>query len=496
MKKYGFLFGAGAELAYNLPTGGKFALDIFRQDPTLSKQKFREMRDEVNPATSYASDWLPQDYKTRNIGTFGKTVFENIISSTVEHNRKRIIQCVNAFDEIAGRVISKMQGIDVDGAFYQIIHREVSNTKLSQEIKYNASFEKGNKLFESNYFSSLLLAYKRLGRNESKQLLGRMLLSVMQLQLGALSEELTRDINDNLFQKKDDAIDLFDDFGELIHINYTSAGISGLELLLEKHEFDLMTPVGIILSFTQSIIEEIYASVLDYKSLIDSNWHNLYYPSSDWTKFCKISIFLLTVRQYIYDLGSGIDTSNPLGYYNMLKDAISNGIFETTKIGTTNYNSFIGDILERDDIIYLNGATNVWYDPYLNKIGSESELKSSEKHIIVPLIFTQSGTKPMTSIGMSEKYVDLYRSWKVSDAVVVVGFGFGPDDEHINGILRTLVNDDSMNLIIVAPGQKEQATTIAKEKAKLLKVSDANKIKVIPVDRKGFIDGKRWVDVL
>jgi hypothetical protein len=30
MQKLGFLFGAGAEICYGLPTGGKFALDIFR----------------------------------------------------------------------------------------------------------------------------------------------------------------------------------------------------------------------------------------------------------------------------------------------------------------------------------------------------------------------------------------------------------------------------------------------------------------------------------
>ena len=30
--KYGFLFGAGAEIGYGLPSGGKFALDIFRYD--------------------------------------------------------------------------------------------------------------------------------------------------------------------------------------------------------------------------------------------------------------------------------------------------------------------------------------------------------------------------------------------------------------------------------------------------------------------------------
>ena len=96
----------------------------------------------------------------------------------------------------------------------------------------------------------------------------------MQLQLGALSEDLTRSINDNLFAKKDDGIDLFDDFGELIQINYNAADVSGLELLLEKREFETATPIGIVLTFAQKLIENIniYASVLDYKSLIDSNW--------------------------------------------------------------------------------------------------------------------------------------------------------------------------------------------------------------------------------
>jgi hypothetical protein len=77
---------------------------------------------------------------------------------------------------------------------------------------------------------------------------------------------------------------------------------------------------------------------------------------------------------------------------------------------TTNYNSLIADILERDDITYLNGSTSLWYDPYMNKIGTEEELKDDESHIVAPLIFTQSGTKPMTAISMSEKYVDLYRT--------------------------------------------------------------------------------------
>ena len=73
--KYGFLFGAGAEVGYGLPSGGKFALDIFRFDASNSKKYFREMRDTVDPNTYYASSWLPDGFKEKNISSFGKAVF-------------------------------------------------------------------------------------------------------------------------------------------------------------------------------------------------------------------------------------------------------------------------------------------------------------------------------------------------------------------------------------------------------------------------------------
>lgn len=38
----GFLFGAGAELSYDMPNGGKFALDIFRRDASLAKEEFKK----------------------------------------------------------------------------------------------------------------------------------------------------------------------------------------------------------------------------------------------------------------------------------------------------------------------------------------------------------------------------------------------------------------------------------------------------------------------
>ena len=497
--KYGFLFGAGAEFAYKLPSGGQFALDIFRQDTTKPKEEFRKMRADVDRTTVYAGQWLPKDYLSKSIGTFGKSVFQSIIMSTVEHRREEIIEMINKFDVEAGWIVRKMEGdgLDVDQAFNDLLGREVSTIQLNQVISYNAAFGKGDELFESHYFSALLLVYKNMRRTPERELLRKILLATLQLQVGALSEELAQRINDNLFDKKDEEIDLLDDFGELLKPNYSSMGVSGLEFLLENPKIETNSSDGVVIRFAQLLIENIYASVLDYKAVIDSNWHYLYNPSSDWAKFCKISVFLLTVRRYISELGSEADINNPGGYYNMLKTALDNRLYEASAIATTNYNRIIEDVLGTSyPVTYLNGSVSVWYDPYLNKIGNKADLDTTEHHLIVPLIFTQSGTKPMTSISMSVKYVDVYRAWKDADAVVVVGFGFGIDDEHINGILRTIINDDGKDLKVVTLDHGKSEEDEAKEIARKIKVDDYRKIHMILVNRDGKKDGKPWTELL
>lgn len=63
----------------------------------------------------------------------------------------------------------------------------------------------------------------------------------------------------------------------------------------------------------------------------------------------------------------------------------------------------------------------------------------------------------MTSIGMSVQYVETYKQWKKSDAVVVIGYGFGVGDEHINGIIRTLVDEDGKDIIIVSNSSEQES---------------------------------------
>ena len=498
MLRLGFLFGAGAEVSYGLPSGGKFALEIFRHDTGRSKEEFKKMRESIDKTRKYASKWLPDDYMSKSISSFGKSVYESIIRGTIEHNRDQIVSKLNGFDSFAKMAKTKVKrqsGKDIDQVIQDTLHRNVDEINMNQVVSFTEAFNDGNQLFSNNYFSALLQLYKQKGfftSDGARDELGHIIVSIMQLHIGALSEKLTRKINDSIFTRKDDDIDLFDDLGEIIQLNYQATGLSGIEYLVGKSEPDASTNAGAILLFAQCIIEDIYTSVLDYKSLIDSNWHYLYYPKSEWSKFCKICIFLLTVRDYILKESVSIEPSSEDGYYH---DLAKSGSITPSIVATTNYSNIIKSVLGTN-VIYLNGSTDLWYDPYLNRIDSKANLDANDPHFLVPLLFTQSGTKPMTSIDMSEQYVNAYRAWKDSDAIVTVGFGFNNDDEHINGILRTLVDKDGKSLIVVTLRGNLSDEQMLQEVADKLKVSSASNIAVIQVDENRFCQKKQWVNCL
>lgn len=498
MPKIGFMFGAGAEISYGLPTGGDFALNIFRQDVTESKNDFRSQRDAIDGTSLYAQ-WLPEGYESKSISSFRKKAYEDIIRSTVEQNRDNIIERLNSLDLLANDIVHKLilEGIDINADFEEMNGRPVSNSFMSRTISFVDEFRDGNQLFGSTYFSALLLAYKALKKKllpESIEL-AKVIIAILQLQIGALGERLSRKINDGVFDKKDDDIDILDDLGDIIQLNYQAVGLSGLEYLLEIQKPSVDTVERRILLFAQMLIEKIYSCVLDYKSLIDSNWMYLYHPKNEWGKFCKISIFLLNVQKYINNLYS----TRPIGkdgYYDDIAEAVKKGKIEIAAVGTSNYAPLIADILDFSKVTYLNGSTNLWYDPYLNHIGERSQLNSDEAHFVVPLMFTQSGTKPMISIDMSSQYVEYYRNLENVDEICVIGFGFNSDDEHINGLFRDLIDRKGKSMTVVRPQSVTDANEYKKDLARRLKIKNTAQISVIEVDNRRCRHGVNWIDCL
>lgn len=500
MKKVGFLFGAGAELSYGMPSGGKFALDIFREKVDDAKQDFREMRAKIVDSTAYATNWLPKDYKTRNIQSYGKKVLDMIIKDTVRNNRDKIISSINSLENFSDRLIKDMKFGDEFGksAMKKLVLKELgknyNDINVVHELSYNNLFKNGNALFENKIFAVLIFYYNSFegfSNPKDKELLGKLILAIMQLQIGALSENITRETGDSVLSKQELPLDIFDELGGSLKVDYETAGVEGLRTLSEIELEDNQHP---IVKLAYKMVEDIYANVLDYKTLIDSNWRYLYNPKKEWGKFTKIVVFLYTVQRYIKRNAANLSEDRG-GYYNELVELRKLKKVDITTIATTNYSPFIGEVL--GDVVYLNGGTAIYYDPYMNKIiDVKEDINKEDYHILVPLIFTQSGTKPMTSVSMLLKYAEFYKKLKNSDYICVIGFGFNLDDEHINGILRTLIDEDNKTLVVIDVDNGEESTTREESLARKLRVTKEENIKYIIVssDRKG--DNKMWYELL
>lgn len=506
MKNISLFFGAGAECSYGLPSGGKFALDIFRMSTVKDKEEVKKQLNNVDLESRYAK-WLPDEFMSKKLTAFTRGQYDSIVKGSLENKRNLILDYLKNFDENVAYIAEKLRNdnIIIDDIFENILGTSVGEVTYGKKIKLNKLFDEDfNSLFASDYFSALLklMEVEKLSNSFKRSIKG-IVRAILELLIGSLGEELTHRLNDGIFEKSPDSIDLFDDLGAIFTLDYRNTGMKGLELLIDSDDIDIKNlhdydNEAIINYFGILILEDIYSKALDYQTLIDSNWRYIYHPQTDWGRFSKIIIFLHTVKRYILGMAqenkAKIDTGN--GYYHdVLK---MKEIYNITSIGTTNYNSFIEDVTKMN-VFYLNGSVNDYYDPYLNKIVSLDDNKE-KKHVIVPFLFTQSGIKPLTSIKMSERYVELFNKFKESDIICVSGFGFNSDDGHINGMFRELIEDCNKEIVILhfSDGQSYNERNVKKYYQEKLRLDNINGIRIIPVDRnrKMIKSDKMWYEVL
>ena len=176
----------------------------------------------------------------------------------------------------------------------------------------------------------------------------------------------------------------------------------------------------------QELFFTVASKFITYKGLIDGMWRYLYDPKSNWA-----------VNEGLFSLGTCATTN-----YTTL---IQKRLFSREKQKQLQSEAYYLEHPNERKLAYLNGSTSFIYDPYLNDMYEASrdeedwtQPKQLEKfkHFVVPLMFTQSGTKAMTVVEMNDMYASLFHSWLESDAVVLVGFNCCKDDSHINSMLR------------------------------------------------------------
>lgn len=499
--KLAVFFGAGAEIGYGLPSGGKFAIDIFKMSPDEDKALFREQLNAIDPKSQYASKWLPDGYSNKRVFVFGKGDFEGLIASSLEYRKNNILHYFENFDASMPKLLKSI-GTDEDSIrekYLEFTKKEFGSVSYSQVVKINKRLSGRVTLFDSEYFSAFL---KVLELSPSNRMLNRIVRSFLELLIGAFGQSLVSDLNEELFEQAPDELSVFDDLTSIFTLDYKNAGQTGIEILLEetiesvKEDSDICE---VIIELGKAALEDIFSSSLDYQALIDNHFRYLYNPKIQWAKFTRISIFLHTVRRYIKE---GIPVNSTLesgpGYYHDLLDASK--YFEIEAIGTTNYNNFIKQVIgERlsTPIYHLNGSVNEYYDPYRNMIYEDIDnLNSEDLHrLLVPLMFTQSGIKPLTSISMSRRYVDLYDQFKKADIICSIGYGYNGDDGHINGLLRALVEEDKKQLVIFEYNCTNINKAVREYQAKL-RLNTTENLKVVPVNNDRQTNDGLWYDTL
>ncbi|WP_448189353.1 hypothetical protein [Azospirillum sp. sgz301742] len=500
--------GAGAEVGYGMPSGGQFALEIFRRKDSKEKELFRQLRDNIDRKSIYATSWLPKKYPTARISAFGASEKSSIFRSSLEYNRGIIISRLEKFDALV-TAFAERCGVDladIDAMYQASAGTQIGAILYSHEVEINESLAKDADLFSSVYFSASLNLLKL---NPDDLLLEKYLRSILQLYVGCLGNNLTAALNQGIFSKAPEDISIFDDVGGIFQIELSQAGLSAYEMVMERPSsgIDISKSVAqVFADILHGCLELLMAECLDYQSLIDDHFRYLYKPCVEWAKFSKISIFLYVARSYILEkyASASAKASATAGFYHDIAAATQANIIELCGVGTANYTNIMREVFGRsgvgDDIFHLNGSINDFYDPYRNLIAKVSDADlPQETRFLVPFIFTQSGIKPLTSVEVSQRYVEFSRKMEEADAVVVAGFGFNGDDGHINGLFRRMIDQINKPVYVTEYcGQVISGFSEAKKKQELarkIRIDTPSKLTVVPVDaERKTVGGTPWLD--
>ena len=134
-------------------------------------------------------------------------------------------------------------------------------------------------------------------------------------------------------------------------------------------------------------------------------------------------------------------------YYSVLAEYSGTGV----PIFTTNYTHIAEDIIHQR-VTYLHGNMD-WFEDYKNltvyDCKDESERKRALDHAdsIFPFLLIPSGVKPMICAKEILEFADLINKLDQTDTLIVVGYRFNSEDNHINSIICDWLRQPNKQMI-------------------------------------------------
>lgn len=140
-------------------------------------------------------------------------------------------------------------------------------------------------------------------------------------------------------------------------------------------------------------------------------------------------------------------TDEKNNYYSILK----NSALEYN-VATTNYTNFVESSTSKE-VVYLHGKMT-WFEDLkhltIYDCTIESERKKIEDNIenIIPFILIPSGVKPLICSKQIEAFHNFIEQMNQSNLLVIIGYRFNSEDNHINSIINEWLYSSNDNKLI------------------------------------------------
>ena len=304
-------------------------------------------------------------------------------------------------------------------------------------------------------------------------------------------DELLKKLNRGIFTSENETThDYLALFEEMFTMKYDrAAGIIYDFIQKQRPAFeDFPDTVERFINLIHRLTFNLCSNAIDYQMLVDNYFRYIMSPKTDWAKFTKMFLFLRAAYDAITSKENTLsyETLQKNSYY---KDIITelkndNASVEIKALASTNYHDYYGRLVKLINeskiedgtldeaslearfgkVMRLNGGVGEFYNPYKNSLVKREPVNTAAKQdhgdnlflyqnqLVTPFFFTQSGIKPMTAIDISCLYTEMYSKFKEADIIVVIGFNFNSDDNHINTIIRDLVENHNKTLVLITVG--------------------------------------------
>lgn len=562
--KLAILFGAGAEQSFGLPNGGEFAISLFTQKYDSLRSELRQALDTITNKQSKNSnyiEWLNYTSPSINrISTFGKYDFEQVIMSSAEQKKQDIKDFLIHIDEKACSLCKKLIGDEslTKNTIYEDLNKalHLGNSDEKPIVEFNKSFsgEQDYDGFLKSETISLIISTLSHAhsdkititqpQHETLKECFRVLLFMIVITCG---DELLKNLNRGIFTSENETThDYLALFEEMFTMKYDrAAGIIYDFIQKQRPSFeDCPDNVERFINLIHRLTFNLCSNAIDYQMLVDNYFRYIMSPKTDWAKFTKMFLFLRAAYDAITSKENTLsdkDLNKKDSYY---KDIITeltkdNARVEIKALASTNYHDYYGRLVKLlnesaiengsldeaslearfGKVMRLNGGVGEFYNPYKNSLVKREPINTAteqdhgdnlflyQNQLVTPFFFTQSGIKPITAIDISCLYTEMYSKFKEADIIVVIGFNFNSDDNHINTIIRDLVEKHNKTLVLITVGAdtKDALKTKKEEVCKKLRIDPTeaqDRVKVLNVDSDSRVitsmqgNSDSWLDYL